>query len=168
MHNWFGWCLGLGIYLSLIPAVGLSYTYNPLTWVWPRIANEYEAKAASKIGAFAALFVAVVTGGFAIFSMATGHPQEGIDGWGLVDAAAFVLIAWRLFRYSFPWSVFGIAMFLAELCWKLYYNPRGVTVATAIIMLALVAGLRGTYFLRTAKKHQQAVIRSENLPIEPS
>ena len=141
-------------------------------WLWPVITNENEAKNAAKSGAYMALFVTACTGGLAILAIATGRSYAGIDGLGLVDATLFALIAWRLFRYSLPWAVFGLVLALAELCWKLYSYPSSVGVLTVIIVLSLIASLRGTYFLRNEKRHKQAAAeltarQPESLPTEP-
>jgi hypothetical protein len=143
-------------------------------WVWPVITSEDEAKNAAKGGAVMALVVTACIGGFAILAIATGHSYAGIDGYGLVDAGLFALIAWRLFRYSLPWAVFGLVLALSELCWKLYSYPSSVGVISVIIVLSLVAGVRGTFFLRSERRRNQGPneqsieSRSGSLPIEPS
>jgi len=143
-------------------------------WVWPAITNEAEAKSAAKSGAVMALFVTVCTGGIAIFAITTGRSFAGIDGYGLVDAILFALIAWRVFRFSFPWAVFGLLLEVAELCWKLTNYPSSVGVITVIILLALIASVRGTFFLRNERKRNMATPEieiaspSESQPIEPS
>ena len=116
-------------------------------WIWPVITNENEAKNAAKSGAGGALIVAVCTGGLAILAITTGRSYAGIDGYGLFDAIMFALIAWRIFRYSFPWAVFGLLLEVAELCWKLSNYPSSMGVITVIILLALIASVRGTAFL---------------------
>ena len=125
-------------------------------WIWPVVTNENEAKDAAKTGVFAALFVTLCTGGVAIVAISTGRSYAGIDGYGLVDASLFALIAWRLFRYSFAWAVFGLMMMFAELCWKLSNSTKSVNVITFLIILWLVASVRGTYFLRNTRKVAQA------------
>ena len=132
-----------------LPRKTKSWRFN---WIWPVITNEDEAKNAAKSGGVGALFVTVCTGGIAIVAISTGRSYAGIDGYGLVDASLFALIAWRLFRYSFAWAVFGLVMMFAELFWKLSNDPKSAGVITVIITLSLVASVRGTYFLRNKRK----------------
>src|SRR6202050_257533 len=141
-----------GTFLGIIR--GSGGTMSRLNWIWPTITNENEAQNAAKGGAFGALFVTICTGGLAIVAIATGRSYGGIDAYGLVDALLFAIIAWRLFRYSFLWAVFGILLMLAELFWKLSVDPKPIGVITIIIALSFVASARGTFFLRREKNRK--------------
>lgn len=143
-----------------------SETERPRTsrwnWIWPVITNEGEAKNASKSGAGGALFVAVCTGTIAVIAIATRQTILGIDGYGLVDAVLFALIAWRLFKYSFPWAVFGLLLYLAEVYDRVHDEPKRFGAVSVIIIMSLVASLRGTYFLRSRKKLKESGVGAED------
>jgi hypothetical protein len=133
-------------------------------WIWPTITNEDEAKNAAKSGAYGALFVALCTGGIATIAIATGRSYAGIDGYGLVDAVLFVLIAWRLFRYSFPWAVFGLSIYLAGALLKFRSDPKQIGAMAAIISLSFIASVRGTYFLND-RKLKRAEVDAMDTPV---
>jgi len=126
-----------------------------LNWIWPTITNESEAKKAAKSGAYGALFVALCTGILAIIAIATGNTYAGIDGYGLVDAIVFALIAWGTFKYSFPWAVFGLLLYTAEVFLRLRDDSRQIGFITVIVVLSFVASVRGTYFLSDDKKSKE-------------
>lgn len=142
-----------------------------LGWLWPAVTNKDEAKSAANRAAGAVLFVTACTGGLAILSLVKGRPYAGIDGDGLVDAGLFGLIAWRLFKYSFPWAIFGLILMAAEVFWMLSNSASHVGIITVLIMLALVAGVRGTYYLRQEKRRALSDLatarQTDNSPIEP-
>lgn len=123
-------------------------------WLWPVITNEEEAKKAAKSGAFGAIFVAIVICIFSLIAIATGQPFAGVNGNSLVDAFLFGIIAWRIFRYSLPWAVFGLLLYLGEISWSLIHNgpQNSRVVATVLIVLSLIAGVRGTAFLNKIRK----------------
>jgi hypothetical protein len=133
-------------------------------WIWPAITNENQAKNAAKSGAYGALFVALCTGGLSILAIATGRLYVGIDGYGLVDATLFALIAWGLFRYSFSWAVFGLLLWLAEVYLRMSSNPRTIGAGTVIIALSLVASVRGTLFLGNERKSKELGISAKDTP----
>jgi hypothetical protein len=84
----------------------------------------------------------------ALIAIATKEPFLGIDRWGLIDAGLFAVVAWRVFRFSFPWAVFGLLLESAGIFWRWYQNGQiGNFVGPAIVVLALIAGVRGTGFL---------------------
>lgn len=121
-------------------------------WLWPVITNENEAQKAAKSGAYGAVFIAVCTCALSLIGIATKEPFLGMDGWGMVDAFLFAVIAWRMFRYSFPWAVFGLLLYSAEIFWKWKNDaPKGNLVVTVLIVLSLIAGVRGTAFLNKVR-----------------
>jgi len=142
-----------------------------LGWLWPAVTNKDEAESAANRAAGAALFITACTGGLAILSLVKNRPYAGIDGDGLVDAALFGLIAWRLFKHSFTWAIFGLILMAAEVFWMLSNSASHVGIITLLIMLAFVAGVRGTYYLRQEKRRTLSELataqQTENYPIEP-
>lgn len=120
------------------------------TWIWPAITDEQEAKKAAKSGAYGAVFVAICTGVLSLIAIATGDSFAGIDGYGLVDAFLFGIIAWRIFRFSFPWAVFGLLIYLAE-AFLNHDGQESIGAVSVIITLSLIASVRGTAFLNKAR-----------------
>src|ERR1035437_9839875 len=120
---------------------------SKFAWLWPAITNEEEAKKAAKTGAYAPVLIAVCSCVLALIAIATKEPVLGIDGWGMVDAFLFAVIAWRTFRFSFPWAVFGLLLECAGIFWRWYQNGQiSNFVGPALVILALIAGVRGTAF----------------------
>lgn len=119
-------------------------------WLWPDITNEVEAQKASRSGAYAAMIVVVLTSAISLIAIGAKESVLGLDGWGLVDGALFAVIAWRIFKFSFPWAVVGLLCYGAEVFWR--WTTAGVPggggiVTTSLLILAFISGARGTAFL---------------------
>ncbi len=120
--------------------------------LWPVITNEEEAQKFAKSGAYAAATVAVLTSAISLIALGAKKPVLGMDGWGIVDALLFAVIAWRMFKFSFPWAVVGLLLYCAEMAWKWSTGGFHNVVVPAFIILALIAGMRGTAFLSKKEK----------------
>lgn len=115
-------------------------------WYWPTIEDESSAEHATKTAVGASGFIAAVTGVLAVLSIIYHHPILGLDGWGLVDAGIFALIAWRISKVSRAWAIVGLLMYLLEVGYKLATNPSGALgVLTIIFVLAYINGIRGAF-----------------------
>jgi hypothetical protein len=124
-----------------------------MAWLWPKITNVEEAKQAAQQGAAYAAVVAALTTLVSAYALYVGHAVIGIDGWGLVDASIFAVAAWRLYRYSFPWAIAGLAMMIAEVAFKVSAG-QGPGFLGILIIAGLLAGVRGTFFIRKELKRQ--------------
>jgi len=121
---------------------------SKLAWLWPVITNEEEARKAARSGGYAAAFIALCTGVFSLVAIVNKQPIAGINGLSLIDAALFTVIAWKIFKFSFLCAVFGLLLECVELFWRWYKNGlNGNIVVPALVILALIAGVRGTAFL---------------------
>jgi hypothetical protein len=131
--------------------------------VWPAITNRSEAQAAVVRGNGATCYVAVVTGVCAALAIVKGHSVLGVDGSASVDAMIFAVVAWRLFRDSLPWAVFGLAMYSVEKIWQFHESsemmPTYGFVATFLCFVAFVGCVRGTHFLRRDYKDAVSSLR---------
>lgn len=128
------------------PGKAKPYTFG---WLWPVITNDEEAKKAARSAAYVAATVAVLTCVVSIVALITKEPFSGIDGWGILDALLFAVIAWRIFKLSFPWALSALLLYCAEMAWKWNTQglPGGNVVVPVLVVLALIAGVRGTAFI---------------------
>jgi hypothetical protein len=127
---------------------------SSFAWLWPDITNEVEAKKATRSGAYAAVIVAVLTAAISLIAIGSKKPLMGMDGWGMVDALLFAVIAWRVFKFSFPWAVAGLLLYGVETFWRwsTVGVPKGAgIITTGFLILAFITGARGTAFLNKAK-----------------
>ena len=137
--------------------------------MWPTITNSVQARAASQNGAGVTFFIAGVTTVCALLAIVLGHSVLGIDGIACIDGLIFGVVGWRLTKESFPWAVFGLAMYLVEKWYQFtasnsIKHPAGVAL-TIIFTAALVASVRGTYFLRAERKNTGPQDKSADLQL---
>ncbi len=93
---------------------------------------------------------------FAVASISGMLPKEfPIDGWALVDAAIFGIIAWGIYRMSRVAAVAGLVGYSLE---KIYMQATlgskvgsGLFVAV-IIILAFINAVRGTFAYHRMKR----------------
>ena len=123
-------------------------------WLWPSVSNLKEAESAAEQGAGAAAFVAFVTGTIAVVSIVNGKSYFGLDGWSILDSVIFAVVAWRLYRHSFPWAIAGLVLYAAEAGYAFASNPAGIgtgSVMRVLFISMFISSLRGTYYLRRHK-----------------
>jgi hypothetical protein len=132
-------------------------------FVWPDIYDTRTADSAVLYGVGVAGWNTFCTAALALYSLCVGHKVAGLDGFALLDAALMAIVAWRIYRRSFAWSVFGLLFYLFERITYLIAVPQDAkhTSAVPYIMtvsfaLAFVASIRGTYFLRQERKAGRA------------
>jgi hypothetical protein len=121
---------------------------------WPHIETAEKAVELMRNGSFAAAFTTIMTAGISIAAIYFGHPIMGLDGWGLVDAFLFSVVAWRIYRRSLPWAITGLVIFTGEKVYGVVSNPRsgtaGIFVAIILFFYYLNA-VRGGLYLRREK-----------------
>jgi hypothetical protein len=66
---------------------------------------------------------------------------------GLIDAALFAVVAWRVWNGSRAWAITGLVLYSAEVLMNIVTRPPGVGILTVIVYLALINGIRGTFGL---------------------
>jgi hypothetical protein len=132
-----------------------------MAWYWQTIEDESSAEHATKAAVGVSGFIAAVTALFAILSIVYHKPIFGLDGWGLVDALIFALIAWRISKVSRAWAVVGLLIYLLEVGYKLATNPSGALgVLTIIFILTYINAIRGTFAYHRYRN-------AENSPLAP-
>jgi hypothetical protein len=114
---------------------------------WSKITDAKTARDAAMQGVGASVFVAVATGLMAIVSMVLKHPVLGIDGWALVDAGLFGIIAWRIYRMSRPWALVGLLLYAVELAIRVKNGlvPIAGLVVAFVIISGFSNGVRGVF-----------------------
>jgi hypothetical protein len=137
-------------------------------WAWPEIIDEDSARdAAHKAGGWAGV-VAGITTALALLSLAGGPSIMGINGFSLVDAGLFALVAWQTWRGSRAFAITGLALYGLEVVYSVVTHPPGIGILTVIILLALVNGVRGTFGLHKyeqLKLQQMAMAMNQPAPM---
>jgi hypothetical protein len=135
-------------------------------WAWPEIIDEDSARDAAHMAGGWAGIVAGLTAVFAILSMIGGPRIMGMNGFSLLDAALFALVAWQTWRGSRAFAVTGLALYGLEVLYGVVTHPPGIGILTIIILLALVNGVRGTFGLHKYEQiHQQQMAMSQPTPM---
>jgi hypothetical protein len=116
---------------------------------WPTIETVQDAEKAAKNGAWYALVVGVVTGGAATYSLATGNSLLGINAWGYIDASAFLLLSFFMFRLSRVAAVLALLLYAAERAVQAANGlAQSQAIVTVIFGLFFVNAVRGTFAYR--------------------
>ncbi len=136
--------------------------------MWPTIKNAAQAESAVQNGAAAAFFIAGVTILCAILALTLGHPVLGIGSASIVDGIIFGVVGWRLIKQSFPWAIFGFAMYVCEKWYQFFDSSliKNPVAAILVISLAafLAASIRGAHFLRAERRVTRTLQTDEGLP----
>jgi hypothetical protein len=119
---------------------------------WPDVSTLDGARDAAKGGAAAAVMVAVVTTGLAIYAAYSSPVWGVITPWSFVDAGLFAAIAfgiWRLSRFA---AVAGLALYLIEQASMfMTLGPKNPVMALLFILF-FVGGVRGTFGYHKLRK----------------
>jgi hypothetical protein len=137
--------------------------------LWPEFDNRAAAIQASRQGVVAASISCILTILIAFFTLLS--PIRGFSLYTLLDAAIFGIIAWRIYRLSFSWSIFGLAFFVFERIYgvvegTIKLNVLGWLIA-AIFLLCYLNSVRATHFLRRRKETSEPTDLSSPSPTVP-
>ncbi|HKF45899.1 MAG TPA: hypothetical protein VKB38_00980 [Terracidiphilus sp.] len=122
-------------------------------------ANHKKAVHGMRIGALAAGLFAAITATANVMAIFSDQPVMGMNGWGLIDAALFAVVAWRVYRLSLPWSIAGLVMFTTERLLAFLHSPHvlsGGLIGTVIFFPAYVNAVRSGLILRKERKADSA------------
>ena len=126
-----------------------------MAWYWPKIDDADTAREAVKGGVAACIFISAFTGLMAILSLIYRKPIFGIDGLGLVNAALFAFVGWRIHRMSRTFAVIGLVLHLAEVGDRVLNGRNGaVGVLTLLFILGFVGAIRGTFAFYSYRKQE--------------
>jgi hypothetical protein len=117
---------------------------------WPSVDTVDDANWAVRQAMIAAIVVAGLT--FIVASLAIAGvafvKSLGIDGWSMIDAALFGVIAFFLNRKSRVAAWAGLALYVAERVFQFVtVGPKGPVMAV-VFVLAFIGGVRGAESLR--------------------
>jgi hypothetical protein len=123
---------------------------------WPDVSTLDGAHWAARQAAHAAAFVAVATGIAATLALLGVQfvKMLGINGWSLVDAGIFAIVAFYLYKDSRVAAWTGLVLFVVERVFMLMTVPAARTgpVMAIAFILAFVGGVRGTMSLHRLKQ----------------
>ena len=124
-----------------------------MAWYWPEIDDASSAEDAVRFAVGASLFIAGVTTLLAVLSLIYQKPVFGLNGWSLVDAGLFAVVAWRIHKMSRAWSIVGLLLYLLEVGERLVSGVGGaVGVLTIVFILGFVGAIRGTFAFHRYRK----------------
>jgi hypothetical protein len=134
-----------------------------MAWYWATIEDESSAEHATKAAIWVSGFIAAVTALGAILSIAYHKPIIGLDGWSLVDAGIFALIAWRISRVSRAGAIVGLLMYLLEVGYKFTTSPSGTLgiLSFIFILSSYINAIRGAFAYHRYRK-------AESNPLAPT
>ena len=130
---------------------GVEMSNNAFWEIIPEINSRESAIQVTRQGVVAAAFTCVTTVIVGLLSIL------GFSPYSLVDAIIFAIVAWRIYRLSFSWSVIGLVLFIIEKGAQLFSsttvhpNMFGWIIA-AVLVMCYVNSIRATWFLRKNKE----------------
>ena len=128
---------------------------------WPKINDLPSASAASDLGFWAALAVALITAVFATIALVANTDILAINAWAYFDAVLFALIAWRIKRRSRAFAVAGLCLFIIEKIVQ-FSQPEVASsgaVMAVLFLLLFISGVRGTFaFHRFSREEAPAAV----------
>lgn len=140
----------------------LQQQQRPSNRWWPKIEDYSSAADAMRNGAIGYTVVSAMTMIISLIAFFSGRAQLGANGWSFLDAALFAVIAWRVFRHSLPWAIFGIILYVAEkIIMMVSHASPNPGVLSILLILYFYHAVRGGMYLR---KHRN----EEMIPVEVS
>lgn len=117
-------------------------------WWWPKITNLDEAIEVSKSGSIISLIVACITAAFATYALYSKSSILGVDAWAYFDSFLFLVIAWRIKKYSRVFAVLGTLLYICERV--VLFQEQGIQAANGIVvtimfLLMFINGVRGVF-----------------------
>jgi hypothetical protein len=120
--------------------------------LWPEMESRVSAIQVTRQGVLAAALSCSLT------ALVSALSVGGYTLYNFLDALIFAIVAWRIYRLSFSWSIFGFVFFLVEridgvMRGTIKINLVGWIIAAAFVM-CYVNSIRATWFLRKNKEPQ--------------
>jgi hypothetical protein len=123
--------------------------------LWPRIVDTDSSRQAVRTAVKVSTIWAVFSGVFALIALFSGrsvteNPDSTrvlYDGWSLLDASLFGLVAWKIRAMSRGWSIAGLILAALNILLSLtagQFNPLIFLVYITIIF-GFINGVRGTF-----------------------
>lgn len=119
---------------------------------WPTVDSQPKAVDAMHLAAYVAALGALATAAISVQALYVGHPVLGMRGSGLIDAALFAIIAWRIYRLSLPWSIAGLVIYTFERLFTItHFLSFGSIIFTILFFPYYLTAVRAALYLREAK-----------------
>jgi hypothetical protein len=126
---------------------------------FPTIVTLSDAQSTGRQGAWAACFIAGIMSLAALASFFGRLPEDfPRDGWALIDAAIFGLIAWGIYRMSRVAAVAGLVLYIIErIAMHIALGKSHISgiFVTVLFLFAFINAVRGTFAyhrMRNAEK----------------
>ena len=135
---------------------------------WPRLENADDARISVRIAGWFAILGGTVTAAAATWNLAGMTPAlGGFDASAYVDAAAFLIVAFFVFRLSRTAAVMALALYLAERVAMIAQGESPSIPGSIIFTLFYVNGVRGAFAWHRFTR-QPAPAASAAQPINPT
>jgi len=126
---------------------------------WPSVDTVDDANWAIRQAMIAAIAVAVLT--FIVSALAIAGVSFvktfGVDGWSMIDAGLFAVVAFFLHRKSRIAAWAGLALYVGERVFQwATVGPKGPVMAV-VFVLAFIGGVRGTQALSRDQRRASSV-----------
>jgi hypothetical protein len=116
---------------------------------FPTIVTLSDAQSTGRHGTWAACFIAGIMSLVALASILGRLPEDfPRDGWALIDAAIFGLIAWGIYRMSRVAAIAGLILYIIERIAMHVMLGRSYITAifvTVMFLFAFINAVRGTF-----------------------
>jgi hypothetical protein len=117
----------------------------------PEISSRESAIQVTRQGVLAAAVSSTLTAIVSILSVG------GFNPYNLIDAVVFMVVAWRIYRQSFSWSIVGLVIFIIEKVDQLFSSTIVHSnivgwIVTAVFVMCYVNSIRATWYLRKNKE----------------
>jgi hypothetical protein len=114
-------------------------------------------------GATAAAINSAITAALSITAIYLHHPVTGLDGWGLLDALVFAVVAWRMYRLSLGWAIAGLLFFAYGQIDVTIHTHRSAAsfIIAAGFLLYYIHAVRGGLFLRKSTRTPTEIATQE-------
>jgi hypothetical protein len=132
---------------------------KPGILTFPTIVTLSDAQSTGRQGTWAACFIAGIMSLVALASILERLPEDfPRDGWALIDAAIFGLIAWGIYRMSRVAAVAGLVLYIIErIAMHIVLGKSHISgiFVTVLFLFAFINAVRGTFAyhrMRNAEK----------------
>jgi len=125
---------------------------------WPDIDDAASAKAASRLGFWAAVWMCVWTAAVVTYGLTrdAANPSP-IGAYAYLDALVFAVLAWGIWRLWLAAAIIALALFLLEQVFAYFRTGSMVGLIMPVVLtLFFISGVRGTFAYRKLSKTSES------------